>query len=291
MKILNLLFLMSLVGCGFGLEDNSVQNQEVNRQYQRLDKLGELIKGVYEGELYHVDGDVYPMELRLYYIDEIAGKDENGDIYTLPRLKGQLRYVNFVYPNEEREFEVRFDETGSFQMIYSGDKDRGTSESINGLWKNAKIEADWNENGKIGKLLVKRVTTEVPKIQEVERRQRLSNQYQGIIGYYEGELYTFRNPEIKYGDLNIVVDYDVTIGASGLVAQFEVPDNVVFQEFRRVPLQWDPRTNILDFDYSVGKARITGSGYLSEDGLQLDKIRVVAEPMIYKAISFKREQR
>jgi hypothetical protein len=289
MKIVNLIALLFLVSCGFGLEDNNVQNQEVNRQYQRLDKLGELIKGVYEGDLQHVDGEVYSIELRLYYIDEIAGKDENGDIYTLPRLKGQLRYLNFVYPHEEREFEVRFDETGSFQMIYSGDKDRGTSESINGLWQNAAIDAQWNENGKIGRLLVKRVSTEVPKIQERERRQRLANQYQGIIGLYEGELYTFRNPEIKYGDLNIIVDYDITIGASGLVAQFEVPNNVVFQEFRRVPLQWDPRTNILDFDYSVGKARITGSGTLSKNGLHLDKIRVVAEPMIYKPIRFKRE--
>ena len=84
--------------------------------------------------------------------------------------------------------------------------------------------------------------------------------------------------------MNIVVDYDVTKGASGLVARFDVPNNVVFQEFQRVPFNWDPRNKILDFDYSVGKARITGSGILDESGLHIEKLRVVAEPLIYKPL-------
>lgn len=285
----NLLFILFSLflttSCSLGLDDKDVQNEEINRQSDRLDKLGATVKGVYEGELYHVDGNTYPIELRLYYVDEIAGTDENGDIYTLPRLKGQLRYKYFVYANEEREFEVKFDETGSFQMIYQAEASGLNNDSIKGKWSNSKVLAEWRSNGLIGSFTVSRISNVVPRIEEAERRERLRNQFESIIGYYQGELYSFRNPDEKYGDLNITIDYDVTAEVRSLIARFEVPNNIVFQEFQRIPLNWDPRTKIIDFDYVNGKARLTGSGTLDDSGLNIEKIRVVAEPFIYKGVS------
>ena len=281
------LFLAS--ACSLGLDDKNVQNEEINRQSNRLDKLGTTVKGVYEGSLQHVDGNTYPIELRLYYVDEIAGTDENGDIYTLPRLKGQLRYKYFVYANEEREFEVKFDETGSFQMIYQAANAAEDSDSIKGNWSNSRVFAEWRSNGLIGSFEVARISNIVPRIEEAERRERLRYQFESIIGFYEGELYSFRSPDEKYGALNITIDYDVTADVRSLIARFEVPENVVFQEFQRIPINWDPRTKIIDFDYVNGKARLTGSGTLDESGLNLEKIRVVAEPFIYKGVSALRD--
>ncbi|MEC9283068.1 MAG: hypothetical protein VX642_10165 [Bdellovibrionota bacterium] len=283
--LIGLFSLLMVSGCSLGLDDRDVQNEEINRQSNRLDKLGTTVKGVYEGSLYHVDGNTYPIQLRLYYVDEIAGTDENGDIYTLPRLKGQLRYKYFVYSNEEREFEVKFDETGNFQMIYQAPSVGIDSDSIKGNWSNSRVVAEWRSNGLIGSLEVARISNVVPRIEEAERRERLRNQFESIIGYYQGELYSFRDPNDKYGDLNITIDYDVTADVRSLIARFEVPENVVFQEFQRIPINWDPRTKIIDFDYVNGKARLTGSGTLDESGLNIEKIRVVAEPFIYKGIS------
>ena len=60
-----LCFLLS--GCDLGLDDSKQVDAENDKKRGRLLALGEKIKGTYRGNLKHIDGKEYPMEIRLFY--------------------------------------------------------------------------------------------------------------------------------------------------------------------------------------------------------------------------------
>ncbi|MFK8138039.1 MAG: hypothetical protein AB8E15_06755 [Bdellovibrionales bacterium] len=275
-SLFSILFLVSACGYDFGLEDKNIENSEIERQKTRLERLGVQVQGVYSGSLEHVDGNNYQVEVRLFYVNEVQGQDENGDIYTLPRLKGQLRYENLFYSNEERVFNVRYDERGEFSMLLpeSGD-------TIIGSWESARIIAEWDQNGFVGKLDVERLSKVVSQIEEPERRSRMRRQFSQIKGVYQGELIKIGETK-KFDDVSISFDYYPGLKDSPLIASISTMEtSYLFVGFSRVPVQWDPRTGIFDIDFTPDRQgnerRILISGVLSSDGMDVESFRFVSQ--------------
>lgn len=294
-SFLSLLFAM---GCSKGLDEKGKENPETIRKRERLKALGETLQGIYLGYVNHVDGNQYQIEIRLFTTIEVIGRDENGEINTLPKLQGQIRYMDFVYPMDEALHDVRFNESGKLEMILSksntpsetGKPETPTTRKtpgeptqvlsfISGTWNDGEITASWNTVGKEGDIHVQRTQKSVSAIEETERRERLRNQFEDVIGYYRGNLYRYQNLEKVFGILESTVHYEEATGT--LSVRLNIVDNIVIPPPYTATILWDPRSKVFDIDDMVGIAHIRASGFLDENGLHYTSFKIAAEPFTY----------
>jgi len=282
-------------------EKNNKENPETVRQKTRLTDLGSLVKGTYEGVVKHVDGPEYGIEIRLFTTTTVVGRDENGEIKTLPKLQAQLRYLDFVYPTDDSLFDVRFNESGNLDLVLSQTLPNGTSQtlaSVKSTWKDGEINGDWlSSTGKVGPISLKRVSTKVPEITTIDKRNRRINQYKGVKGLFVGKIFEFSNQDYYWAKLTTTISYDLKSASNLLVARMRLTDlyngedeegntkrndnDTLLHNFQFVPVTWDPRTKVFDIDHTIGLTRVLASGILDGNKIHYDVFRIGGKPFDY----------
>ena len=294
---------LALTNCGLGLDDDQAINETELENQQRLRKLGERIKGTYLGEIEHFDGNTYDVEVRLYYILLQDGTNEDGEIRTLPRLKGQIRLPEFVYERDLDVYDVRFNETGTLEMVLppqastisrtsgSASSERvqpqSTVRSVSGRWQDGQIlNAQWVGDGVIGSFEAKRQTREVESIGLERLRERLLKQFQPLAKTYSAKPYGMIVGEV-FEDLEIRISTVDSEQLPVLTGDFVLTKDVL-NHFRRVPIQWDPRTQRMTISfqpYPNRTLRLRASGQLTMNSIHFDRFLITAKEFQVEVLS------
>ena len=282
--ITNILILFFALGCDMGLQKRQVDNPDTKRKQDRLEKLGETLGGVYRGSLNHTDGNTYKVEIRLFTKLENVGRDENGEIKTLPKLQGQIRYEDFVNIGDEALYEVKFNENGVFKMIYTQKPNNTTSDSIidilshvEGNWKNGVITAVWQGySAEIGHLNLTRTSLTVPVVDNIERNKRYQRVFTPLQNTYFGVLNKLK-PKDEFDRLfttaKITISYDVADGINGLTINLKFKDDVL-PPVNNALINWDGRTQEFKVVSLVSALKLSLQGVLNKDKIEFDQFKI-----------------
>ena len=186
-KIILLVALLGLSACAFDKDTSKANAKEVAERERQLQTYSK-VTGLYRGTL--TTGEAQQsVELRLFTLENEAGKNSNGDERYSVVLRGNYRKMNPVGPGYN--FKARYiPETA--ELIFTNDAALGADDihTINAKLAGQKIVGEVKSlSGIIGVLDLSLSSTEArtPGNSENEYNESLFRQYAKIAGVYKGD--------------------------------------------------------------------------------------------------------
>lgn len=194
MNYLSILFFIFISSCAFNESRNGMnkrENKTIEEQNKITRDVYNSITGLYEGKL-SLENEERPISIGLYTVDVKDGSSSHGEPIFKPFLKAvykQLDPIDFPVVMDVRYIP----ESGSLTFI--NPTDQKSVDALNTI--NAKIHNNYIEGeairsaGRFGSIYLKLVSKDVttnPTGEEKEYINKLREQYQKVVGTYQGSI-------------------------------------------------------------------------------------------------------